>query len=119
MNVVPFYGTKIEEILTKDYNNQKILDNNCRIIHEKSKNVSKVFVAWGWVYPKKKLPKETKEKILNYFEESLSYVKKNLRNNNKLYCYCINESNKQPRHPLQWSNDKREEDFDLFENYSN
>lgn len=104
-NIIPFYGTKIQTIPNSDLNNKKILNKNCEIIHEESKQADKIFVAWGWanaISP-------------SYYKERIESVKKHIVSPQKVYCYLVNESNGQPRHPRRWKRGKKEEEFVKFQ----
>lgn len=121
-NVVPFYGTDIANILNKNYDKRKINDENCKIIKKISKKVDKVFVAWGWIYPKQKLSKESKKELEDYYCKRINEIKECLCNVRDVSCYCINRENKkinrkymQPRHVRGWAKGKKEKDFKIFD----
>ncbi len=121
-NVVPFYGTDIADIMKKNYKNKRIIDKNNEIIKSKGDMADKIFAAWGWIYPKQKLSKESLKILEDYYNERIDKIKEGFCNRKKLYCFCINSEGrnvnkkyKQPRHGLRWRKGKKESEFKIFE----
>lgn len=100
MNIIPFYGTKIETISKVDLQNKKILHKNCEEICKNSKKAHSIFAAWGW----------TNQLAASYYRERIAETKKAIKDQ-KIYCYSTNKSNNEPRHPRRWDKWKNEEEF--------
>ena len=105
MNLIPKYGTNSR--LIKDDLSQKpdILKKNDDLICEISGKVSKVFVAWGGHGGFDK----------QYYDSRISAIKHCLKSK-ILYCYAINKTNREPKHPSrnQWKRGKSEKDFEIY-----
>lgn len=105
MNLIPKYGTECKLIKDDLSNKQDILEKNDNLICEISKKVSKIFVAWGGHGGFDK----------QYFDSRIFAIKYYLHSKT-LYCYAINKTNGEPKHPSrnQWKKGKLEEDFVIY-----
>lgn len=105
MNLIPIYGTDsyfITDDLSEKYD---ILKKNDKLIAEVSKKSSKIFAAWGGNSGFDK----------GYYESRIIAVKRCV-DNKPIFCYGLNKSNNQPKHPSrnQWTKGKCEEEFVLL-----
>jgi len=105
MNLIPKYGTNSKNIKDDLRDKSDILKKNDDLISETVKKVSKVFVAWGGRGGFDK----------DYYNSRIMSVKKCL-DNKKMYCYSINTTNLQPKHPgrNQWKKGKLEHEFLIY-----
>lgn len=102
MNLIPKYGTDSGSMDDDLSGREDLLKKNDDLICAVSRKVSKVFAAWGG---KSGFDKE-------YYNTRIQSVKSRLKDK-PLYCYAINKTNRQPKHPgrNQWKKGKPERDF--------
>lgn len=108
VNLIPVYATNSSLADRKLWHNSYIIKKNNKYIFSAICIADKVFVGWGGSL--------TPDPLL--FREQIEYVSECLSklDNKKMYCYLINKSNKQPRHPCRngWRGRKPEEEFMEF-----
>lgn len=107
VNLIPIYATNSSSIDKDHWSNDCILNKNMYYIKKAIREADKLFVGWGGNF---KLDAAVVKSQIARVASYASEVGK------KMYCYEINKSNKQPRHPCRngWNEDKAEESFKEF-----
>ena len=107
VNLIPVYATNSSLADIELWHNPCVKKKNKKRISEAICKADKIFVGWGGNFAPD--PQILIEQI-EYVNECVS------ENNKKMYCYTVNKSNKQPRHPCRngWKGQKPEEMFEEF-----
>lgn len=108
VNLIPVYATNSIYADVDLWSNQEIIKKNKEHILDAIEQADKIFVGWGGNF----LPTP------QLLAEQIKYVKQCIvaSKTKKMYCYEINKSNGQPRHPCRngWKGKKPEEEFVEF-----